>query len=470
MTFPLGITLRLDPQTRVRDGGRTLVGGAPLRVLHLAPAARGLLRGDRLPVRDAAAAAFARILLDAGMAHPDAADLPEGDESEVTYVIPVRDRPAQLDRLLASIDRGERVIVVDDASLDPVAVARVAQRHGARVLALPTNQGPAAARNAGLRAARTRFVAFVDSDVELPHDTVAVLLRHFADPEVAIVAPRVVGLPSARASWVTRYEAARSSLDLGDRPALVRPRSPVSWVSSTMLLVRAEAVPDGFDAGMRCGEDVDLVWRAHERGLRVRYEPAATVWHEHRDRAVPWLARKAYYGTGAAPLSVRHPEAIAPAIMPPWGAAIVVAALAQRAWSVPAMIVLAVGAIVRLRGKVARSQRATLLASELVGTGLLASAIQAIALLLRHWWPVTAVAAVFSRRVRRAVLVAHIADVAMEWPRIRARSRADGTRVLDPVRFSILRRLDDLAYGAGVWAGVLRARAWRAVLPRLTRR
>ena len=59
--------------------------------------------------------------------------------------------------------------------------------------------------------------------------------------------------------------------------------------------------------------------------------------------------------------------------------------------------------------------------------------------------------------MRRAVVVAAIADIALEWRRNDARS--------DPVRFGAARRLDDVAYGAGVWWAALRARSLAALRP-----
>jgi hypothetical protein len=39
---------------------------------------------------------------------------------------------------------------------------------------------------------------------------------------------------------------------------------------------------------------------------------------------------------------------------------------------------------------------------------------------------------------------------------------------LDPFRYTVLRVLDDAAYGAGVWRGALAARQWAPFLPALT--
>jgi mycofactocin glycosyltransferase len=81
---------------------------------------------------------------------------------------------------------------------------------------------------------------------------------------------------------------------------------------------------------------------------------------------------------------------------------------------------------------------------------------------VRHWWPLTLVGAIVSPRIRRAALVAAVADAALEYRRTPPR--------LDPVRFAVARRLDDLAYGAGVWWSALRGRSLAALRPDLTGR
>ncbi|MEV5906250.1 glycosyltransferase, partial [Streptomyces sp. NPDC052127] len=133
MNLPLGCVVELDRHTRVVDGGRALLGGFPTRLLRLTPRARRLLVGRTLPVRDAAGALLADRLLDTGMAHPVVDSFPAPPDPRYTVVVPVRDRPRQLDRLLRSVGTDIPVIVVDDASRRPAAVAAVTARHGARL-------------------------------------------------------------------------------------------------------------------------------------------------------------------------------------------------------------------------------------------------------------------------------------------------------------------------------------------------
>jgi mycofactocin system glycosyltransferase len=460
MTLPGGFVVALSRHTRVIDDGRALLGGFPTRLVRLTARARPLLADRTVRVQDAASAVLADRLLENGMAHPLVRELPPNPDPRYTFVVPVYDRAPQLDRLLTSIGPDRHVIVVDDGSRRPDEIREVAEKHGAELVVLPRNAGPATARNAGLRLVRTPYVVFVDSDIVLPPDTVPVLLGHFTDPRVGMAVPRITGLPTAAAvGWIGRYEAARSSLDLGREPAAVRPGTPVSWASTACSVARVDALADGFDERMRVGEDVDLCWRLIQGGWRVRYEPSVRADHEHRVRLADWMLRKAAYGTGAHPLAERHPELIAPAVLAPWASALTLALLAQRRWSLPVAGAVCAVTTVRIARKLKGAEHPVRLATRLTANGALSALSQSGALLTRHWWPLAALGCTVSSRMRRAVAVAAVADVALEY--------RPGHVGLDPVRYALARRLDDLAYGSGVWLSAVRGRSTAALRPRL---
>ena len=87
----------------------------------------------------------------------------------VSTVITTFDRPDGLRRALASVCAhpvdGHEVVVVNDAGPDVSAVvAEAAAVLPVRLITLPSNRGLAAARKAGIAAARGRYVAFLDDD------------------------------------------------------------------------------------------------------------------------------------------------------------------------------------------------------------------------------------------------------------------------------------------------------------------
>ena len=452
--LPDGFAVRLDPRVRRRDGGATLLGGSPLRLLRLSATARELVRHDRVDVRDATTAELAARLLDAGLAHPE---LPQASGvPQLTVVVPVRDRPAGLARLLAALradpaTRGLPVVVVDDGSVVPVRAP-----DGVRVLRHEESRGPAAARNAGARAAATEAVVFLDSDCVPRPGWPAALLPHLADPALAAVAPRIVALSGGRRTWLTAYETAVSALDMGEHPAPVRPLSAVSYVPSAALLVRRAAFGSGFDEALRVAEDVDLVWRLAAAGWRVRYEPRAEVAHAHPVATGEWLRRRAFYGTGAGLLAARHGSLVSPLVLAPSSALAWVLALAGGPRGRPAAGGILAVDVARLAGRLGNPPPVRL-AAGLVAHGTASSGRALARSVTRHHWPVAVAAAVVSRRARRWVAAATVVDAGLAWWPHRAR--------VDPVRFAAARRLEDLAYGTGLWVGAVRARQVRALLP-----
>jgi mycofactocin glycosyltransferase len=105
--------------------------------------------------------------------------------------------------------------------------------------------------------------AVVDSDCVPEPDWLEALLRHFADPAVAAVAPRIGGRRLATGSALARYESVRSAVDLAAFEGRVRWHSRVAFVPTAAMVVRRQAVLDvgGFDEALWLAEDVDLVWR-----------------------------------------------------------------------------------------------------------------------------------------------------------------------------------------------------------------
>lgn len=457
MTLPHGFTVRLADDVRTDRAGDVLIGGSPLVAVGLAPRARALLVGRRLTVTDATSAHLARRLLATDLARPELPpEVPLG-AAELTVVIPVRDRPRQLDRALRTL--GEvPCIVVDDASHDPAATASVCARHGAILVALDANVGPAAARSHGLARVSTPLVAFVDSDIEVTAADLMRLARHFDDPQVAMVGPRIAGRSMrSRQRWFERYDEVASALSVADSSGRVRPGARVGWLPGACLVARTDALGDGFDPQLRVGEDVDLVWRLVASGHTVRYDADITAHHESRTTTRDWLGRIFAYGTSAAPLAARHGSAVAPAVLDPVLAAGGAALLLRRRWSPMVAIAAWSWATVRVSRALPEIEDRNVLAARVAARGLWWAMRQEASLLLRHWSPATAVAVLLDRHSRRAVMAALVVDSGIGILQ---------TPGLSPQTTFAGRRMSDVAYGAGAWWGCWRQRSPRALLPR----
>jgi mycofactocin system glycosyltransferase len=456
--LPGSFALRQDPSTQTFDEGTVLLGGSPLRLFRISERARELVdrwRNGAAVGPRRSAQILARRLASGGAFNPEPTSSTLGP-TDVTVVVPVRDRPAQLDRLLDQLEgEGLACIVVDDASADAGATKEIAERHGAAFMGLSTNVGPAGARNVGLAAVHTGVAAFVDSDCVPSDGWLGPLLGHFDDPVVAAVAPRIVAVGGS-----VRAEASRSSLDRGIQEGPVRPGSRIPFVPSAALLVRSDVAvgSDLFDAALRGGEDVDLVWRLGEAGWDVRYVPSSTVGHQGPANLKEFLIRRAFYGTTAGPLSRRHGEALAPVHLSGWSLLVWSLLLARR--PVLALTALSVSIVVlarRLRGLV---RDPVGVATQIAGRGTARAALPALASLTRAWAPAFVLGLAF-RRTRRAAALALVVPALHEW----AAERQVSDR--DPVRAVAAHVADDVAYGSGVWIGCAREKTLVPLIPRI---
>jgi mycofactocin system glycosyltransferase len=461
--LPVGFRVILDEQT-LRLAPDRLFGGSPQRGLRLSAGGRAAL--DELlagPVRSRAAGVLARRLTDAGLAHPRPPAL--SGKPDVTVLVPAFDRTEALDGCLSAAGTDYPVLVVDDGSANPDAVAAVAAKHAATVVRRPRNGGPGAARNTGLAQIRSEFVAFLDSDCMPGPNWVEALCAQLADPSVAAVAPRIVALPSNTAAG--RYAQARGSLDMGARPSRVAPGTRVPYVPTAALVIRTEALralgDAAFDPQLRVGEDVDLIWRLHGSGWRVRYDPAVRVGHREPRTWPALLQRRFRYGTSAGPLALRHPDAMPPLVLSPWAFTAVVGALTRR----PAL------ALAGLVGMAARTvpslRRAGLPVPEIarrIADGTAQTWLGAGRYTTQFLAPALA-AAVFAPRGRRGGRRPAVAALLLAGPLTGWLSRRPA---LDPARYAAASITDDIAYGCGVWVGSARARTAVAVRPALVRR
>ncbi|MGZ4182892.1 MAG: mycofactocin biosynthesis glycosyltransferase MftF [Solirubrobacteraceae bacterium] len=454
---PPGWRLRPSADLRTASDGRLLLGGTPLRLLTLSTRGTRLVAGWSAgrPVGDGRdERLLARRLLDAGLFHP-APPLAHDGRAELTIVIPVHGGSEQLRACLAALSGRWPVIVVDDGSPNPDAIAAEVQRADARLSRHPTNRGVSAARNTGLALATTPVVAFLDSDCVPSPGFPGELLAHLEDPAVGMVAPRIVS-PVTQRGRIAAYERRRSALDMGAQPSLARPYGRVWYVPSAAMLARRDALGPGFDEGLEIGEDVDLVWRLHDAGWQTRYEPRVTVAHAHRIEPVAWYRRRVFYNSSVVPLRLRHPTRLPVLYLTPPAAIAWSAALVARPE--------AIGVLAALRA----ARRRQALASRLPGASRLATRMsigetvhegRELARVLAGPWSPLALAALVMpgrRRTARRLAALFAAWLVSDWLTDRP--------MLDPLTYSLLRLADESARGVGIWQGCIRARDFRSLL------
>ena len=175
------------------------------------------------------------------------------------------------------------LILVDDASTDDSAhVAQTLARADPRihVLVQHPNQGPAAARNRALDAARGAWVAIADSDdVMHPQRLERLVARAgeegrelIADDQLVCTADLAGGVPFMGADRARRL----SPVDLATFIESSRLYSPLPDLGFVKPLIAAALIARTgarYDESLRIGEDFHFVVALLESGARLHLEP-----------------------------------------------------------------------------------------------------------------------------------------------------------------------------------------------------
>jgi hypothetical protein len=163
---------------------------------------------------------------------------------------------------------------------------------------------------------------------------------------------------------------------------------------------------------------------------------------------------------------VRHPDKTAPVVISGWALTAWILMAVGTSLSQLASIVIAVLTGRRI-AKAMRGAETSLADVAVIATrGLWSAALQLASALCRHYWPLALIAAVFSRHCRRVLVVAAVMDGVVDWLR-RRDGNGEDAEPIGLLTYLLLKRVDDLAYGLGLWWGVLRERNLRALKPQI---
>lgn len=210
----------------------------------------------------------------------------------VSIIVPTWNGAARITRCLEALrslntDRAVEILVIDDGSTD--GTGDVVHSFPDVRLISQTNSGPAAARNRGALEARGEILVFTDDDCVPVPDWLEALLEPFADPEVV----------GSKGAYLTRQRglvARFVQLEYEDRYRIMAPNVDIDFIDTySAAFVRERFLEmNGFDTSfpVACAEDIELSYRMSARGWKMRFAPAARVFHTHPSSLWRYLKKK----------------------------------------------------------------------------------------------------------------------------------------------------------------------------------
>ena len=218
--------------------------------------------------------------------------IPTSDTPQVSIVIPVYNKIAYTSACLRSIAEHAgsipfEVIVVDDGSTDATR-QRLADVTGIRTVRNADNLGFIGSCNAGAAVARGDYLLFLNNDTLVTAGWLEALVCCIEEaPHAGLVGAKLV-YPDGRlqeAGGIVFNDGSGWNVGRFESPADARYnfRREVDYCSGAAILLRRDLFNrlGAFDARYTPAyyEDTDLAFAVRASGLKVYYEPAATVVH-----------------------------------------------------------------------------------------------------------------------------------------------------------------------------------------------
>lgn len=233
--------------------------------------------------------------------------------SDISVIIPVYNRPQELDDLLESLtrqtDKNFEVIVVDDGSADKsdAVVKRYMDTLAIRYF-YKENTGPGQSRNYGCEQSNADFFVFFDSDCLIPEHYFTSLRKEseevlaFGGPDKShpSFSPTQKAISYSMTSFLTTggIRGGKKSVEM------FHPRS------FNMGYSREVYEKTGGFSNMRFGEDIDLSIRIFKNGFKTRLIPECFVYHKRRTDFGKFFKQVFNSGIARINLYKRHPASL----------------------------------------------------------------------------------------------------------------------------------------------------------------
>lgn len=193
-----------------------------------------------------------------------------------------------LDSILQSEFQDYEVVVVDDNSKDksPKILKNYERLPQIYVIYLDQNQGPAKARNLGVKNSSGKYIIFLDADTEIENGCLETVVDKLeSNSKVGALQTKLIKGRSQKidaAGHFLSFSGFPYEIGVVEDESKHNKETVIFGARSAGMAVRKDLFKEigGFDEDYFIyGEETDLSWRVWLAGSEIRYFPQAKVYH-----------------------------------------------------------------------------------------------------------------------------------------------------------------------------------------------
>src|SRR3989344_4340869 len=187
--------------------------------------------------------------------------------TEITIIIPVYNAEKTLKKCLDSVKKQDyknyEVVIVDDCSTD--SSLSIAKGYGYKLIRLKKNSGSGKARNIGAKEAKTKLIAFTDSDCILPNDWLSRVIKNLKNKKVHFVCGGYSG--SEGGSFLEKYAFHELLIRRKNLPKFVKTFPSNNFACYKDIFLKEKGFPvsknyfaEDLEFGLEIGRRYKILW------------------------------------------------------------------------------------------------------------------------------------------------------------------------------------------------------------------
>lgn len=209
---------------------------------------------------------------------------------KASIVIPMYNAEKHIEKVIKALkyqsEKNTEIIIVDDGSTDG-SLNLVKKYVNSKIkLIYQENQGPAVARNRGIKEAKSDILIFLDSDCIPAKSFVKNILKPFKNPRISGV----------QGDYITKnfdnFMARYIGYEIGYRHKNMK--GEIDHIATYACAYRKKDLVKGFLANFKEPnmEDIELSYRLSKQGKKLVFMPSAKVKHPHPENIFKYLKQQ----------------------------------------------------------------------------------------------------------------------------------------------------------------------------------
>jgi len=225
----------------------------------------------------------------------------------ISVIIPVYNSEHSIGACLESLKRQTisrdkyEIIVVDDGSTDKTA--GVVKSFDVRYI-YQRNQGPAAARNSGVKVAKGDIVLFIDADCRATENWIEEMVRPFNNPDIA-------GVKGVYRTEQSDLIARFVQIEYEQKYERMKKIPYIDFIDTYSAGFRRDIFLKygGYDTSFPTAsvEDQEFSFRLAKDGHKMVFQPSGVVYHLHPNNLKRYFRRKFYVAYWKILVLKKHP-------------------------------------------------------------------------------------------------------------------------------------------------------------------